>query len=108
MVEIPILVCSPFAAMQRERDILHKIVFPQLGSLTREHGADLRVVDLLWGIPGSPDVTDEFLEIIASELNRTSILIALLNGRAVFPEERLEQVIRSLQIYVALMSKTCR
>ena len=94
--------------MQRERDILHTVILPELRQIARAHDADLCDVDLQWGVAATPDVTDDFLDVVASELSRTAILVALLNGDSGFREEPVEKAIRTLQIYIALMSKTTR
>jgi hypothetical protein len=108
MSDIPILICSPFASMHRERDALHRLVLPELRELARKDDRDVRDVDLQWGRSTTPEATAGFLEIVASELSRASILIALLNGEAGFEEEPDDRIVRTLQIYVALMSRSTR
>src|SRR5262245_30714293 len=108
MSNIPILISSPFEAMRHERDILHRVVLPELRQLARTHDAELSEVDLQWGITATPDVTNAFLEVVASELSRTSIVVALLNGDGRYREDPVQKTIRTLQIYIAHVSKSSR
>ena len=65
-----IFVSSTFGDLQAERDALQRAVFPRLRTLCAEHGAELQVVDLRWGVSASAGLDHRTMRICLEELRR--------------------------------------
>lgn len=102
-----LFVCSTFEDFILERDELHKRVFPKLGSLCNEHGCELQVIDLRWGIREEASLDHRTIEICFEEIARCreaprrSLFLVLLGDRygwrplpAEIPLEEFRELLR--------------
>ena len=77
---VRVFVSSTFRDMQRERDELAKLVFPQLRKRCAERGVTWGEVDLRWGIPD--EQKGEVLSTCLAEIDRCRpYFIGLLGER---------------------------
>ncbi len=103
-----VFICSTFADMVAERDMLMTQVFPRLRPELDERRIHLVAVDLNWGVASDETDTGVILQIVDDELNRASFIIAILGERfgAIPPGEFDSWT--ALSIYAALSSKTAK
>lgn len=80
--QIRLFVSSTFRDMQRERDVLMKLVFPRLRRLCEDRGVTFTEVDLRWGITEEQAHRREVLPIIFDEVERCRpFFVGLLGER---------------------------
>jgi hypothetical protein len=60
---------STFADFQTERDVLQELVFPELRTLSAEHGFRLQPIDLRWGVSEEAGTERQTLRIASMSSN---------------------------------------
>ncbi|MDV0441597.1 tetratricopeptide repeat protein [Methanorbis furvi] len=81
-----IFVSSTFKDMQKERDVLHRRVVPELNEFARKYGGSVRFTDLRWGVNTTDLESNEgakkVLKVCLDEINRCRpYMIVLLGDR---------------------------
>src|SRR5262245_54629229 len=67
---VRVFVSSTFRDMHAERDVLDRVVFPELRSRCRQRGADFIGVDLRWGVTEEEAETEGALALCLREIER--------------------------------------
>ncbi|KAL0966294.1 hypothetical protein UPYG_G00293480 [Umbra pygmaea] len=76
---VRVFVSSTFRDMQAERDVLVRIVFPELRRRAAQHCLYLQEVELRWGV--TEEETGRIVELCLSEVCRSQLLLCLLGER---------------------------
>jgi len=99
---VDIFICSSFHDMHHEREALVKRVFPELRENSTEYNIQPVDIDLNWGLANDPSDHERILEIIGSELNRSSLMISILGEMfGSIPKDEYDSLV-ALEIYRAI------
>lgn len=71
---IPLFVSSTFADFTLERDVLQRVVFPQLRAMCAAYGFRFQPIDLRWGVSEAASSERQALRICFDELDRCRAL----------------------------------
>ena len=63
-----LFVSSPFSDFKKERDVLHKKVFPKIDKYCNENGFSFQPVDLRWGVSSEAQLDQKTLEVCLEEV----------------------------------------
>lgn len=63
-----LFVSSPFSDFKKERDVLHKKVFPKIDKYCNENGFSFQPVDLRWGVSAEAQLDQKTLEVCLEEV----------------------------------------
>ena len=79
--QLKLFISSPFKDMQRERDLILKIVMPKLRKMCYERDLSLTVVDLRWGVTAEQSEQSTALLLCLRELESSSLFVGMLGER---------------------------
>jgi len=79
--DIRVFISSTFLDMHGERDVLTRLVFPELRSLCKKRRINLVEVDLRWGITEEQSQHAQSLQLCLSEVQRSTFFIGILGER---------------------------
>lgn len=63
-----LFVSSPFSDFKKERDVLHKKVFPKIDKYCNENGFSFQPIDLRWGVSDEAQLDQKTLEVCLEEV----------------------------------------
>eukprot|EP01125_Pyxidicula_operculata_P019184 TRINITY_DN693_c0_g1_i1.p1 TRINITY_DN693_c0_g1~~TRINITY_DN693_c0_g1_i1.p1 ORF type:complete len:2289 (+),score=635.01 TRINITY_DN693_c0_g1_i1:128-6994(+) len=78
---VRIFISSTFLDMHGERDVLTRIVFPELKERAKRHKINLYEVDLRWGITEETSLKGEAITNCLDEVDRSDIFVGILGDR---------------------------
>lgn len=79
---IRVFVSSTFTDLEKERDYLVKVIFPQVRKFCQERNIEFIEIDLRWGITEEESKEGKVIEVCLKEIERSRpFFIGILNGR---------------------------
>jgi hypothetical protein len=63
-----LFISSPFSDFKKERDVLHKRVFPKIDKFCNENGFSFQPIDLRWGVSAEAQLDQKTLEVCLEEV----------------------------------------
>lgn len=93
--EIRLFISSPFVDMQNERNILVKLVVPQIRKICVERDIIFNFVDLRWGITDAQTAQSTMILMCLRELKRSNLFVGCLGeryGYSISPDKALSSM----------------
>ena len=59
-----LFISSPFSDFKKEREVLHKEVFPEINKYCNEHGFTFQPIDLRWGVSNEAQLDQSTLNML--------------------------------------------
>ena len=79
--DIRVFISSTFLDMHGERDVLTRLVFPELKEMCKKRRLNLVEVDLRWGITEEQSQHAQSIQLCLSEVQRSTFFIGMLGER---------------------------
>jgi len=79
--EIRLFISSTFLDMHGERDILTRIVLPEIKERAKQRKIKIYEVDLRWGVTEHESQTNQSIQLCLDEVDRCEFFIGILGGR---------------------------
>ena len=87
---LAVFISSTFLDMQRERDILSRLIFPRLRAFYQSHDLSIQEIDLRWGVTKAMTTNEGSVEICLNEIENCSPNILGIVGHRVGWKPRLK------------------
>ncbi|XP_070181286.1 TPR repeat-containing protein DDB_G0287407-like [Littorina saxatilis] len=95
-----VFVSSPFGGIEREREELVALYFPQLAALCQAKGVQFVTVDMRWGITEEAARDNQVVNICLREIDRSDIFIGIYGQRYGWHGSKDEELQRNVDLSI--------